>query len=106
LEASARSMCEGICVWVRQMHLPERERSPTVLVHEVERSHRMANVFEARVSDPLMQGPPRMVHLILAVCLDVARKRGMGDLTDGRPQLATRMRRIADLPGMRTTAMP
>src|SRR5246127_1138889 len=38
LEAAARSMCEGICVWVRQMHLPERERSPTVLAHEVARS--------------------------------------------------------------------
>ena len=106
LEASARSMCEGICVWVRQMHLPEMERSPTVLAHEVARSRRMADVFEARVSDPLMQGPPRMAHLILAVSLDVARKRGMGDLTDGRIQLASWMRRIADLPGMRATAMP
>jgi glutathione S-transferase len=106
LEASARSMCEGICVWVRQMNLPESERSPTVLAHEVARSERMADLFEARVSDPLMQGPPRMAHLILAVSLDVARKRSMGDLTDGRPQLASWMRRIADLPGMRATAMP
>jgi glutathione S-transferase len=47
-----------------------------------------------------------MAHLILAVSLDVARKRGMGDLTVGRPQLANWMRRIADLPGMRATAMP
>ena len=106
LEASARSMCEGICVWVRQMHLAESERSPSVLAHEVARSRRMADVFEARVSDPLMHEPPRMAHLILAVSLDLARKRGMGDLTDGRPQLASWMRRIADLPGMRATALP
>lgn len=63
-------------------------------------------LFEALASDPLMQGSPRMAHLILAVSLDIARKRSLGDLTDGRPQLANWMRRIADLPGMRATAMP
>ena len=106
LEASARSMCEGICVWVRQMHLPECERSPTVLAHEVARSQRMASFFEERVPDPPMQGTPRMAHLILAVSVDMARKRGLGDLTAGRPQLATWVSRISDLPGMRATALP
>lgn len=106
LEASARSMCEGICVWVRQMHLPECERSPTVLAHEVARSQRMASFFEERVPDPPMQGTPRMAHLILAVSVDIARKRGLGDLTAGRPQLATWVSRISDLPGMRATALP
>ena len=106
LEASARSMCEGICVWVRQMHLPECERSSTVLAHEVARSQRMASFFEDRVPDPPMQGIPRMAHLILAVSVDMARKRGLGDLTAGRPQLATWMSPISDLPGMRATALP
>jgi glutathione S-transferase len=106
LEASARSMCEGICVWVRQMHLPECERSPTVLAHEVARTQRMASFFEERVLDRPMQGAPRMAHLILAVAVDIARKRGLGDLTAGRPQLATWMTRISDLPGMRATALP
>ena len=106
LEASARSMCEGICVWVRQMHLPECERSPTVLAHEVARSQRMASFFEERVPDPPMQGIPRMAHLILAVSVELARKRGFGDLTAGRPQLATWVSRISDLPGMRATALP
>ena len=35
LEATARSMCEGISVWMREMSRPENERSPTVLAHEV-----------------------------------------------------------------------
>jgi glutathione S-transferase len=105
-ETSARSMCEGICVWVRQMHLPECERSPTVLAHEVARSQRMASFFEERVPDPPMQGVPRMAHLILAVSVELARKRGFGDLTAGRPQLATWVSRISDLPGMRATALP
>ena len=106
LEYAARSMCEGICVWVREVSRPASERSPTVLSHEVGRAKRMANVFEDRVTDPLMQGAPCMAHLILAVALEVARKRGFGDLTDGRPQLGTWMRRISDLPSMQRTAPP
>jgi hypothetical protein len=35
----------------------------------------MADLFEDRVADPLMQGTPTMAHLILAVALDVAAKR-------------------------------
>ncbi len=106
LEASARSMCDGISVWTREMQRPENERSPTVLAHEVARMQRMADFFEARVSDPLLQGAPAMAHLILAVALDVARNRGPGDLADGRPQLAAWMRRMSALPSMRATASP
>jgi glutathione S-transferase len=106
LEATARSMCDGISVWGREMSRPESERSPTVLAHEAARSLRMADFFEVRSSDPLMQGAPGMAHLTLAVSLDVARKRGLGDLTTGRPQLATWMRRIAELPVMRATSSP
>ena len=106
LEANARSMREGICVWVREMTRPESERSPTVLAHEVARSERMADFFEARVCDPLMEAEPAMAHLTVAVSLDMARKRGPGDLTNGRPQLAAWMRRMSDLPAMRATALP
>ena len=107
LEFSARSMCEGICVWLREMARPASERSPTALAHEVARAQRMANVFEGYVADPLMQTAPTMAHLILAVALDVAAKRGFGDLTDGRPQLAAWMRSInSKLPSMQRTAPP
>jgi glutathione S-transferase len=106
LETSARSMCDGISVWTREMQRPESERSPTVLAHEVARRQRMADFFEVRVADPLLQGTPGMAHLILAVALDVARKRGPGDLADGRPQLAAWMRRISALPSVRATASP
>lgn len=106
LEASARSLCDGISVWVREMYRPESERSPTVLAHEVARGERMADLFESSVSDPLMQGAPNMAQLILAVALDTARKRGPGDLTKTRPRLAAWMRHISDLPAMRATALP
>jgi len=106
LEATARSMCEGVCVWVRQMNLPASERSATVLAHEAARSQRMADLFEARMSDPLMRRAPCMAYLILAVSLDLSRKRGPGDLTNGRPALAAWMRGMSDLPAMRATALP
>jgi glutathione S-transferase len=104
-EATARSQCDGISVWVREMSRPKNERSPTVLAHEVARSQRMADLFEARVSDPLMTGLPSMAQLILAVSLEAAAKRGPGDLTIGRPALAGSLRRLSDLPAMRATAV-
>jgi glutathione S-transferase len=103
LEFAARNMCEGICVWVREMARPESERSPTVLAHEVARAQRMADEFEGRVPD-LMQSAPTMAHLILAVALDVAAKRGFGDLTTDRPQLAAWMRSMSERPSMQRTA--
>jgi glutathione S-transferase len=106
LEFSARGMCEGICVWVREMARPAGERSPPVLVHEVARAQRMADVFERRAADPLMQGAPTMAHLTLAVALDVAAKRGFGDLSVGRPQLAAWMRSMCELPSIQKTAPP
>jgi hypothetical protein len=55
---------------------------------------------------PRWRAEPGMAHLIVAMSLDMARKRGPGDLTNGRPQLATWMRRVSDLPAMRATALP
>jgi glutathione S-transferase len=106
LEASARSMCDGISVWVREMSRPQNERSPTVLAHEVARSQRMADLFEADAANPLMEAEPGMAHLILAVSLETAHKRGPGELTNGRPRLAAWLRRFSDLPSMRATALP
>jgi len=106
LEASARSMCDGISVWVREMARPAGERSPTVLAHEVARGQRLADVFEERVAEPVLCGTPGMAHLILAVTLDVARKRGPGDLAQGRPRLAEWMRSISGRPSMEATAIP
>src|SRR5215471_1916886 len=58
LEFAARSMCEGICVWGREMSRPQNERSPAVLAHEAARGRRMAEVFEQRVADLSMQRGP------------------------------------------------
>ena len=106
LEFAARSMCDGIAVWGREMARPENERSPTTLAHEAARAQRMADFFEERATDPLMQGPPGMAHLILAVAVEMARNRGLGDLTAGRRRLASWMPSISNRPSMRRTVPP
>ena len=105
-EASARSLCDGLSVWVREMHRPDNERSPALLAHEVARSERLADVFEGQVAEPLWAGAPGMAHLILAAALDVARKRGAGDLTRGRRRLAAWHQKISELPSLQATALP
>jgi hypothetical protein len=47
-----------------------------------------------------------MARLILAVAVEMARKRALGDLTAGRRQLASWMRSISDLPSMKRTVPP
>ena len=106
LEFMARSMCDGISVWTREMARPADERSPTVLAHEEARSQRMANFFEVQITDPLMREAPHMTHLILAVALERARYCGLENLTEGHPQLANWMRLMSDLPSMQRTAPP
>jgi hypothetical protein len=83
-----------------------RGRVSRALAHEAARAQRLADFFEDRATDPLMQGPPGMAHLILAVAIEMAHKRGLGDLTAGRRRLATWMRSISELPSMRRTVPP
>ena len=66
----------------------------------------MADFFEDCATDAPMRGPPGMAHLILAVAVEMARKRGLGDLTAGRRQLASWMRPISDLLSMQRTLPP
>ena len=106
LEATARGFCEGIAVWICEMRRPENERSPTLLAHEVARAARLADVFEAEVKRQILQEDPRMAHLLLAVSLEVARARGLGDLTNTRPALAAWLRPISEMPSLRATAPP
>jgi glutathione S-transferase len=86
------------------MGRPESERSPTTLVHEAARTQRMADFFEAEVAHPVLQGAPNMAQLVLAVALDFARTRGLGDLTAGRPKLAAWHARISTRSSIQATA--
>jgi hypothetical protein len=93
-------------VWIREIRRPENERSLTLLAHEVARAARLADVFEVEVKRQLLQEQPRMAHLLLAVSLEVARARGLGDLTNTRPALAAWLRPISEMSSLRATAPP
>ena len=104
LEASARSMLDSIAVWAREMARPEGERSPTTLAHETARTERMADHFEGEVAKPELGDEASMAPWVLAVALETARIRKLGDLTVGRPQLGAWLAPMAQRQSMLQTA--
>lgn len=103
LEASARSMTDGISVWGREMRRPENERSPTILAHEMARAGRMADLFESHVEHPLMKGPLNIAQLLLTAGIDYGASSGLAGLTEGRPRLAEWHWRMQERPSMIAT---
>jgi glutathione S-transferase len=104
LEASARSMLDSIAVWAREMARPESERSSTTLAHETARTQRMADHFEGEVARSELQDEASMAPWVLAVALETARIRKLGDLTASRPQLAAWLAPMAQRQSMLQTA--
>ena len=101
-EATARSFCDGISVWVCVISLAENERSPTVLAHQAARSQRMADSFAALVNDPLMNGLPSMGQLLLASPLKSRPANAAPPIfVVGRAALAVWPRCLSDYPAMR-----
>ena len=104
LEAYARSLTDGLSVWVREMRRPAEERSPTIIAHEAARAQRLADFWEREIGHPLMQGPLNMAQLYLLAGIDQLLHWGHGDLTEGRPQLAAWLARLHQRPSIRATA--
>ncbi len=104
LEAYARSMVDGISVWIREMRRPENERSPTIQAHELSRAGRLADFWENEITAPLMNGPLNLTQLLLISGLDFAAYGRMGDFTDGRPQLANWAAQMRHRPSLAATA--
>jgi glutathione S-transferase len=104
LEAYARSLTDGLSVWVREMRRPETERSPTIIAHEAARAQRLADFWESEIGHPLMEGPLNMAQLYLLAGIDQLLHWGLGDLTEGRPQLAAWLARLHRRPSIKATA--
>jgi glutathione S-transferase len=104
LETYARSMVDGISVWVREMRRPESERSPTMQAHEAARAGRLADFWEREISTSLMNGPLNLAQLLLVAGLDFAAYGRMGDYTEGRPRLAEWADRMRQRPSLAATA--
>jgi glutathione S-transferase len=69
LEALARSMMDGLAVWLREIARPPDEQSSTVIRHEAARASRMADLWENEIDHPLMRGVLSLGQITLACAL-------------------------------------
>ncbi len=107
LEASARSMLDGLTVWGRELrHRPEDERSPTIIEHERQRSRRLADLWERQTESPLMRGRLNMAQVTLACALDYQSRVLGSEWRQGHPKLASWLDEIAQRPSVAATAPP
>jgi glutathione S-transferase len=104
LETYARSMLDGISVYLREMRRPESERSPTILAHEQARAARLADFWEREIVHPLMQGPLNVAQLLLIAALDTGHRCQIAELEQGRPKLSVWARRLREHPAVKATA--
>jgi len=106
LEALARSLLDGLSVWGREILRPEDERSPTVIRHEKDRARRMADVWEAEIGHPLMQGALNMIQITLGCALGLEARNPDFQWRPGRSKLSGWFDRIAARPSFAATAPP
>ena len=107
LEASARSMVDGLTVWGRELrHRPEEEQSPTIIEHERQRSRRMADLWERQIESPLMRGRFNMAQITLACTLLYESWILGSPWRDGHPKLASWLDDIAERPSVAAMAAP
>ncbi len=109
LEASARSMLDGVSLWSREfLYREEAIRSQAMIDHERGRALRMADMFENEMENPVLAGPLNMAQITLAV-LFAARPNNSPDgftWQDGRPKLSAWVERISALPSVADTTPP
>jgi glutathione S-transferase len=87
LEALARSLLDGLAVWLRELYRPENERSPGVIRHEIDRAARMVDLWEREIAHPLMHGALNMAQLTLACALGLEVRNPGFDWRTGHPKL-------------------
>lgn len=106
LEALARSLVDGVSVWVRELLRPEDERSPGVIQHEADRARRLADVWECEIEHPLMRGPLNMIQLTLACALGLEVRAPGFRWRAGHPALVAWFDEMAARPSFAATAPP
>lgn len=105
-EALARSMTDGLAVWIRELVRPGGERSPALLEHEHQRCRRMATLWESMIEHPLMNGPLNLAQMTLACGLGLETRNLDMQWRQGHPKLVAWFDRIAARPSLAATAPP
>jgi len=106
LEALARSLMDGLAVWLRETMRPPGENSPTVMRHEANRRDRLYVLWEKEIGHPLMQGPLNMGQITLACALGFEVRIPGLDSASRPPKLAAWFDTIAARPSFVATAPP
>ena len=106
LDALARSMMDGLAVWLRETTRPQNERSPTIVQHEAARSARMVDLWEKEISHPLMRGGLNLAQITLACALALEVRNADFRWRPGHPGLSAWYDRIAARPSLAATAPP
>ena len=106
LEALARSLLDGLCVWLRELHRPENERSPTIIEHERQRSRRMADFWESEIDHPLMNGQLNRAQITLVCALQLERLNPDIEWRPDHPKLSEWTDRIGERTSIAETLPP
>ena len=106
LEALARSLLDGLSVWLREILRPENERSPTVIRHETERARRLIDAWEREIDHPLMRGQFNMAQLTLACALGLEVRNPGFRWRAAHPNLSAWYEPIAARPSFAATTPP
>ena len=106
LEALARSLMDGLAVWGRELSRPRQERSPTVLLHEANRSKRLADLWELEIDHPFMREELNMAQITLACALGLDARNPDFRWRPGHPKLSDWFDHIAARPSFAATAPP
>jgi len=109
LEASARSMLDGVSVWAREVIRPADEQSPGIIAQEHRRADRLAHMFDDEIGfAPLaLTGQGLNIPQLLLFCaLDVHRRLPDMDWRDGCPGLSAWYDRMLEIPAIRGSLPP
>ena len=106
LESLARSLLDGLTVWLRELYRPPNERSPGLIHHETERARRMVDLWEGEIGHSYMRGPLNMAQLTLACALGLEARNADFDWRTGHARLVDWFGPIAARASFRATEPP
>lgn len=106
LEALARSLVDGLSVWVRELVRSEHERSPGVIRHETERARRMTDLWETEIASPVMDGALNIAQITLGCALGLEARNPDFVWRNRCPKLCSWFDRLAARPSFAATVPP
>jgi len=106
LEGLARSLIDGLTVWLRELYRPENERSPGVIRHEIDRATRLVDLWEREIAHPYMRGALNMAQMTLGAALGLELRNPDFLWRPKHPKLAGWYDALAARPSFAATAPP